>query len=94
MSRYRVGCVNKDDHFNPWERIKAIGGTNVDGSRWRLSQEDAIEGIEGGKWSFFVRAGSHEVEVIVRTSRHGHKYLTTAANDQEQDNLLSLPECP
>lgn len=96
--RHEVKCVNKSDRYNPWERITHIGG---DG--WKLSQQDAIDGIEAGKWRFFVRRrGSSlssavlgdQVEVIVAVSRFGNKYLKTEADGEEPNNLLSLRECP
>jgi len=93
-ARHQVQCVRKTDRYNPWERITHVGGVNADGTRWLMMQPDAIAGIESRKWSFFVRAGGHEVNVIVRTSRFGNKYLTTEADGEQPDNLLSLPECP
>lgn len=93
--RVRVECVNKSDRMNPHERILNIGGQNADGTRWRLSQSDAIAGIEAGKWSFYVQqAGSDTVDVIVAISQYGHKYLKTTADGEQPNNLLSLPECP
>ena len=94
MTRHRVECIRKTDRYNPWERITHIGGVNPDQSRWLLGQQEAVQGIESRRWSFFVRAGGREVNVIVRTSRFGHKYLTTEADGEQPDNLLSLPECP
>jgi len=90
----QVQCINKADRYNPWERITHIGGVNGDGTRWRLTQEDAIAGIESGKWEFWVAGNPKSAWVIVRTSQHGNKYLTTEADGETQDNLLSLPECP
>lgn len=92
-ARCHIKCVQKTDRYNPWERITHVGGENADGTSWLLTQPDAITGIESGKWSFFVRARGHEVNVIVRTSRFGNKYLTTEADGEQPDNLLSLPEC-
>jgi len=89
----QVRCVSKSDRFNPHERITLIGGVNTQGAFWRLTQEDAIVGIESGRWSFFVRAGGRVAAVIVAVSRYGHKYLKTVADGEQPDNLLSLPEC-
>lgn len=88
-----IKCVNKSDRYNPHERILYIGGMNPDGRNWRLSQQEAIQGIEQGKWSFFVHRGGRTVKVIVAISRYGHKYLKTEADGEHPDNLLSLYEC-
>ena len=92
---HRVTCINKADRDNPHERIRSIGGQNADGTRWKLSQPDAIQGIEQGKWSFFVeRPAGDRVAVIVAISAAGNKYLKTTADGDQPNNLLSLPECP
>ena len=90
---HEVLCIRKSDRTNPHERITQIGGRNGDGKAWRLSQQDAIAGIESGKWDFYVYQGGHVVRVIVAVSRYGHKYLKTEADGEQPDNLLSLPEC-
>jgi Protein of unknown function (DUF3892) len=92
-SSHEVKCVNKSDRYNPHERILAIGGKNHDGTNWKLSQKEAIEGIESGKWSFYVAAQGKIVNVIVAISRFGHKYLKTEADGEQPNNLLSLYEC-
>jgi hypothetical protein len=93
-SRHEVQCINKGDRTNPHERIVSIGGRNPDGSAWKLSQQDAIEGIETRKWSFYVsRSGYGPVDVVIAVSRFGHKYLKTEADGEHPNNLLSLPEC-
>jgi len=94
MSDHQVKCINKADRYNPWERITHIGGTNGDGTRWKITQESAIDGIKTGKWRFWVAGKPDSAWVIVRTSQYGHDYLTTEADGESQNNLLNLPECP
>ena len=89
-----IKCINKTDRYNAHERIQSVVGTNSNGTRWKLSQPEAIAGIERGQWQFYVHAGGRTVAVIVATSAYGHKYLKTQADGEHPDNLLSLPECP
>lgn len=93
-ARVRVECINKTNRPDPHERIRNIGGINADGTRWRLTETEAIDGIEAGKWLFYVeRPSGHVVDVII-ASRLGKKYLKTTADGEQPDNLLALPECP
>lgn len=89
----QIGCVNKEPRFDPHLRIQNLGGLNADGTRWKLTEDEAIRGIEEGKWSFYVSAGGRTVNVEIAV-HEGHKYLKTAADGYSPDNLLSLPECP
>lgn len=93
-SRHQILCINKSDRTNPHERITYIGGVNFDNSRWKLSQIDAIVGIETGKWEFYVSVNGATVNVIISTSASGNKYIKTVNDGLHPDNLLSLPECP
>ena len=92
--QHEVKCINKSDRYNPHERIVSIGGVNPDATRWKLSQQDAIKGIEDGKWSFYVAKNGNVVAVVVAVSAQGNKYLKTQADGEQPNNLLSLPECP
>lgn len=93
-TQHQIKCINKSDRYNPHERITHIGGTDSDGSRWKITQQEAIEGIETGKWTFYVSAYGKSVRVIVAESQYGHKYLKTENDGEQPNNLLSLPECP
>jgi hypothetical protein len=90
---YQITCINKSDRTNPHERITHVGGI-AGGTRWKLTQVVAIQGIETGKYSFYVSVGGRTVNVIVATSAWGHKYLKTVADGEHPNNLLSLQECP
>lgn len=94
MQEVQITCIRKADRNNPWERITHVGGANADGSRWLLTQEAAIVGIEARKWRFWVAGNSNHVWVIVAVSRFGNKYLKTEADGEDPNNLLSLSECP
>ena len=93
-NRHEIKCIKKNDRMNPHERILFIGGLNRDGSRWKLSQQDAVKGIESGKWAFYVRRAGRPVDVIVSISPYGNKYIKTVADGVQPNNLLNLPECP
>lgn len=90
----KISCINKSDRPNPHERIINVGGVNPDQTRWKLSQQEAISGIEDGRWLFYVSVNGSTVWVVVAVSRFGNKYLKTTADGEHPNNLLSLPECP
>jgi hypothetical protein len=91
--KIQISCINKREHLNPHERILYVGGINSDGTRWKLSETQAIVAIEAGQYSFYVNVLGRMVDVIVAIHL-GRKYLKTVADGYAPNNLLSLDECP
>lgn len=94
MADIQIQCINKTDRTSPHERIHSIGGLNPDGSRWKLSEDKAIEGIKDGTWRFWTSGGGKSVWVVIAKTAQGHEYLKTEPDGVQPDNLLALPECP
>jgi hypothetical protein len=89
----QVQCINKIPRNDIHNSIRNIGGIRSDGVRWTRPQKQAIEDIEAGTYSYWVRVNEVSVWVIVAT-HNGHKYLKTQNDREHENNLLSLPECP
>lgn len=90
----QITCINKTDRYDAHDRIRAVGGMNSGNRHWKLTQEEAIAGIEAGRWRFYVSVNGNSVWVVIAESRWGNKYLKTEADGEQPNNLLSLPECP
>ena len=89
----QIQCINKANRANPHERISHVGGINPNNTKWRLSLDEAIKGVESGRWRFYTLVNGKSVWVVIAT-HNGHKYLKTQADGFHPDNLLALPECP
>ena len=89
---FQVKCINKSDRRNHYERITHIGGYDS-GKASRITEDEAITGIEQGKWSFYTLVNGRRADVVIAVHL-GRKYLKTTADGNTPDNLLSLPECP
>lgn len=93
--RHEVTCIVPDGS-DPDKRIDKIGGrvgAQASGGPWSLSLDDAIAGIESGKWAFWTQGGGRATNVIVARRANGRKYLKTEADGIEPNNLLALPRC-
>ena len=97
----QVTCISKKDRFNPHERIQRIGGassstllTALLASPWTMTENEAIAAINSGQYTFYTMVNGQRANVrVARSLLHG-EYLTTHPDDEKQNNLLHLPECP
>jgi hypothetical protein len=88
-----VQCIEKTDRQDAHERIHAIGGLNGDGTRWEMSEYDAIIAIKEGRYSFFVEHPPGRAANVIIAHRFGYEYLKTENDGVQPDNLLALPQC-
>ncbi len=91
---HEVTCIVPDG-ADADQRIDKIGGRSgaEGGGPWSLLIDDAIAGIESGKWSFWTQGGGQIAQVVVAQRANGTKYLKTEADGVEPNNLLALPRC-
>lgn len=90
---FRVECIGKTERATPEHRIQTIGGTKPDGSPWRLSELDAIAGIERGSWVLHIERPGEEAVPLIVALHANKKYLKAHSDGETPDLLLSLPEC-
>jgi len=82
-----VRCTVKDG-----EGIAFIGGTNSDGTHWRMSMQDAVAGMKSGKYKFYI-SGEGQGHWLTTVQEQGRDVLGLA--DEADPHLLrSLPDCP
>ena len=89
-----IDCATKTARANPHERIAFVGGTNARGTRWKLSQQQAIDGIKSLRWTFYVKVAGHAVAVVIARGVWGHEYLKMETDESAPAGLLQLPDCP
>lgn len=91
MAEFQVTCINKNDRFNPYERITDVGIVTDQGTL-RKTQKEIISYIEEGH-TFYVQAGGVKAYLEIAISPFDNKYIKTKADGKEPNNLLSLDEC-
>ena len=93
-NRRQITCVNQGNRQDIHERIAYIGGLNENGSRWRMTRQEAVHGIESGEYEFFIKKKGIIYEVVIDVSRFDYKYLKVISDGEEPSSLLNFPECP
>jgi hypothetical protein len=94
VTRLEIKWISRSEEQNSRVWATVVSGHYVDGSPWKLTEEDAIRGIEAGFLEFFVQAGGRTLEVDVGANRAGRKFLKTEADGERPDHLLKLPDLP
>ena len=89
---HQIRCVKRGHGALPHQRISHIGGGSGP-SRWLLTVQQAIRGIEDGSWLFCVLQDDRVVPVVITAMPSGEKYLKTATDEEQPELLLALVEC-
>ncbi len=90
--RYQILYINGLSHSNE-NKLSFIGGKNPFGETWVLSVDQAIKGMESGKWKFYVNREKKSFEIEILFDSANQKSLGTP-NAPDQENLLFLlPQC-
>jgi hypothetical protein len=92
MSDVQVTCVNKHPRDNPHDGITHLGGM-VLGRRWRLTRQAVVDDISNKLNTYYTLVNGKRADVGIVHGTNGD-YLRTYADNQWNDNLLNLPECP
>lgn len=58
-----------------------IGGTRIDGTRWRMAPAELIQAIESGAITCYVSVEGHAHLVMVKLEPGGAKSLVTLVGD-------------
>ena len=94
VTRLEIKWISRSEEQNSRVWVTLVSGHYVDGTPWKLTEEDAIRGIEAGFLEFFVQVDKRTLEVVVAANRAGRKFLKTEADREQPDYLLRLPDLP
>lgn len=91
VKSYKVWFVKRRESEDVYKQITHIGGLTEDYYRWIISLDEAINGIETGRWIFYVQHNGSQERVVIGQSPDGNKYLKTETDASVPENLLNLP---
>jgi hypothetical protein len=83
-------AVDEAEQADPCQRIRHIGGTSG-ALRWQHSLEQAIESIEHGLFTYYVKQGTRALKLDVGLATNGNKYLKIQADEYQPRVMLNHP---
>jgi hypothetical protein len=87
-SSHEVTCVSTSgNHY-----VTHLGGRTPQGRGWRVSMQDAVEGVLHGRWVFFITADGKRQDLQVAIDQSGTKHLKVKDQPDGQ-SLMRLPNC-
>lgn len=90
----QITGIRKPNPSDPHEAISHYRWLDHDDNTTGIDEREAlIAWMEENKVKAFVANGSDKVWCGIRKNQHGTKYLQTYADDQWNNNLLSLDQC-
>jgi hypothetical protein len=90
--RYQILCIKGQNHPNQ-NKLSFIGGKNPLGETWMLGVDQAIMGIESGKWEFYVNWEKESFEIEIQLDSENQKSLGTPKMPNQENLLFQLPQC-
>lgn len=60
-----IESINRRPRDDPHIRIQHVGGTNPTGNRWKITEDEAIDGTERGDWTFYVDTGGRSASAFL-----------------------------
>jgi hypothetical protein len=93
MASREVTCIRKQERDGKVVRVTHVGGCGANGERWCLTAQEAIEQIEKGETTFWLKVEGRMLGVSVGQAK-GRKWLRTHHDLARSDYLWGLPDCP
>ena len=85
----KVAWVDQAEQEDPCQRIKQIGG-NSRSLEWKHSQAEAIQSIEHGHFTYYVKKATQSLKLEIGLAANGRKYLKIP-DEAYQPLVSSLP---
>ena len=87
-TKHEVTSISRTLAPNGLEMISYIGGNGNESRSWKISQQEAITGIENNIWEFFIKQGSKTHNLIVCVCPLGTKCLKIEEECLEPSHVL------